>query len=165
MCPVWSRAGQKPLNFPHQDGISYMIDPQTKVLNIARLAKMLVDLYGLDNPYKKIGKLEGEEIEMYIKELEGYITFILTTDRSNFDCKAEKANNPIAKIIIKTKEDHVLQVLSSIIRSKANIWGLMKLLKYIIPGKIKIKGSYLAALKLTKCLMIGKNTIYQNKGV
>jgi hypothetical protein len=41
---------------------------ETKVLNIARLAKMLVDLFGLDEPFTQVGKREGQEIEMYLKE-------------------------------------------------------------------------------------------------
>jgi hypothetical protein len=135
---------------------------ETKVLNIARLAKMLVDLFGLDEPYKKIGKWEGEEIEMYLVELDGYITFMLTSDRQNFDCRVEKSNNPVARIIINVEEEKILSVLSSIIRSKSNIFGLMKLLKYLIPRKIKIKGSKIAAIKLVRCLMIGKHEVYKN---
>jgi len=145
---------------------------ETKVLNIARLAKMLVDLFGLDEPFKKIGKWKGEEIEMYLVELDGYIIFMLASDRKNFDCRVEKANNPVARIIINVEEEKILSVLSSIIRSKNNIFGiirsknnifgLMKLLKYLIPRKIKIKGSYVAAIKLVRCLMIGKNEVYKN---
>jgi len=135
---------------------------ETKVLNIARLAKMLVDLFGLDEPFKKIGKHKGEEIEMYLVELDGYITFKLTSDRENFDCRVEKTNEPIARIRVNVEEENILSVLSSIIRSKSNIFGLMKLLKYIIPRKIKVKGSYVAAIKLVKCLMIGKNEVYKN---
>ena len=135
---------------------------ETKVLNIARLAKMLVDLFGLDEPFKKIGKHVGEEIEMYLVKLDGYITFMLASDRENFDCRVEKANKPVARIKIYVEEENILTVLSSIIRSKSNIFGLLKLLKYIIPGKIKLNGSYVAAIKLVKCLMIGKNEIYKN---
>ena len=135
---------------------------ETKVLNIARLAKMLVDLFGLDEPFKKIGKREGEEIEMYLVELDGYITFMLTSNRKNFDCRVEKANNPVARIIINVEEEKIISVLSSIIRSKSNIFGLMKLLKYLIPGKIKIKKSKIAAIKFVRCLMIGKNEVYKN---
>jgi len=134
---------------------------ETKVLNIARLAKMLVDLFGLDEPFEKIGKLEGKEIEMYLRELDGYITFILTSDRKQFDCRVGRANDPISKITINVKEKDVLRVLSGIIRSKNNIFGIIKLLKYILPGKAKIKGSYLAAIKLVRCLMIGKNDVYK----
>ena len=134
---------------------------ETKVLNITRLAKMLVDLFGSDEPFKKIGKREGQEVEMYLKELDGYITFILTSDRNNFDCYAEKAKNPVSRIIINVKEEKILHVISSIIRSKSNIFGLLKLLKYIIPGKAKIKGSLVATLKLVRCLMIGKHEVYK----
>ena len=126
---------------------------------------MLVDLYGLDSPFSKVGKLEGQEIEMHLKNLEGYITFILTSDKNNFDCRVQKAKDPIAKIIINTKKENILKVLSSIIKSKANLFGILKLSKFIIPRKIVIKGSYIAVLKLTKCLMIGKNEIYKNTGV
>jgi hypothetical protein len=136
---------------------------ETKVLNIARLAKMLVDLFGSDEPFKKIGDREGQEVEMYLKELDGYITFILTSDRNNFDCHVEKAKNPVARIIINVKEEKILQVISSIIRSKNNIFGLLKLLKYIIPGKAKIKGSLIATLKLVRCLMIGKHDVYKKR--
>ncbi|MFX0032810.1 MAG: hypothetical protein ACFE9P_09110 [Candidatus Hermodarchaeota archaeon] len=137
---------------------------ETKVLNIARLAKMLVDLFGLDEAFQKIGKkLEGQEIEMYLKELDGYITFILTSDRQKFECHTEKANNPIARIIITVKEEKIIMVISKIIRSKANLFGMMKLLKYILLGKTKIKGSLGATLKLVRCLMIGKNDVYKKR--
>ena len=122
---------------------------------------MLVDLIGLDEPFRKIGKLETQEIEMHLKDLKGYITFILSSERANFECYAEKAKNPIAKITINVKEENIIKVLSSIIRSKANLFGLIKLLKYLIPRKIKIKGSYIAAIKLTRCLMIGKHEVYK----
>jgi hypothetical protein len=134
---------------------------ETKILNIARLAKMLVDLFGSDEPFQKIGKREGQEIEMYLKDLDSYITFVLTTDRKNFDCRVEKADNPVSRIIMRVKEEKIVKTISSIIRSKNNLYGLIKLLKYIIPRKIRIKGSYIAAIKLVKCLMIGKHYIYK----
>ena len=133
----------------------------TKILNITRLAKMLVDLYGQDEPFKNIGRFEGKEIELYLKELDGYITFILTSDRNNFNCYAKRAKDPISRIILKVKEEKILTVISSIIRSKSNIFGLAKLLKYIIPGTVRIKGSYGAAIKLVRCLMIGKHEMYK----
>jgi hypothetical protein len=135
---------------------------ETKVLNIARLATMLVDLFGLNEPFENVGKdLENQEVELYLRDLDGYITFILTSDRQKFECRAEQANNPIAKIIITVKEEKIIKVISAIIRSKSNVLGIIKLLKYIIPRKAIIKGSYKAAIKLVRCLMIGKNKIYK----
>ena len=136
---------------------------ETKVLNIARLATMLVDLFGLDEPFENIGiDLEGQEVELYLRDLDGYITFILTSDRQNFECRAEKASNPLARIIINVKEDDIIKVISAIIRSKSSIFGIIKLLKYIIPRKAIIKGSYKIAIKLVRCLMIGKNEVYKH---
>jgi hypothetical protein len=134
---------------------------KTKISNIARLAKMLVDLFGMDEPFKKVGKLQGQEIELYLKELDGYITFVLSSDRVNFDCYVKKAENPKARILINVREDKIITVLSKIIRSKANLFGILKLLKYFISKQIIIKGNFIAALKLSKCLMIGKHDIYK----
>lgn len=127
---------------------------------------MLVDLFGLDEPFEKIGKeLEGQEVELYLRNLDGYITFVLTSDRQKFECRAEQANNPLASITITVKEENIIKVISAIIRSKSNIFGIIKLLKYIIPRKAIIKGSYKVAIKIVRCLMIGKNEIYrQSKG-
>ena len=136
---------------------------ETKLLNIARLAKMLVDLFGLDNQFKKMGKHEGQEVELVFPAFDGSITFILTSDREKFDCRLGKADNPASKIILKLKEDDILKVLSKIIRSKDNVFGLLKVGKLYILRKVKIKGSFGAAIALTKCLMIGKHEIYKNK--
>ena len=122
-----------------------------------------MDLFGLDESFQKIGKYEGEEIELYLKDLDGYITFTLTTERRNFECHAQKAKAPLARITFSVKEEKILKVLSSVIRSKNNIFGLTKLLKYLIPGKARIKGSYVAAIKLVRCLMIGKHEVYKQR--
>ena len=135
---------------------------ETKVLTIARLAKMFIDLFGSDKTFKKIGKRAGQEIEVYFKDIDEYITFILTLERKNFECYVERAKNPISKVIITVKEDKVLRVFSNIVRLKSNIFGLIKLLKYIIPGKIKIKGSYFATLKWARTIMIGNHSIFKN---
>lgn len=135
---------------------------ETKVLNIARLAKLLVDLFGLDDEFQKVGEREGQEIEMYLPALDGYITFTLTSDRKNFDCRVEKAKNPVSRVEINAKEKEVLKVLSKIIRSKANIFGLLNVTKLFILRKLKIRGSFSAAIRLSKCLMIGKHDVYKS---
>ncbi|UCC18735.1 MAG: hypothetical protein JSV62_11590, partial [Promethearchaeota archaeon] len=96
------------------------------------------------------------------KELDGYITFVLTSDRKNFNCYIGEAKNPVSKVTITVKREKSLQVFSAIVRSKNNFFGLLKLLKYFIPRKIKIKGSYITALKWARCIMIGKHPVYKN---
>ncbi|MFW9880736.1 MAG: hypothetical protein ACFFG0_47330 [Candidatus Thorarchaeota archaeon] len=134
---------------------------ETRILNIVRLAKKLVDLYGQDTPFKKVGKHEGKEIELHLKDLERCISFILTSEKENFDCYMGRSKNPVSIIIINVNQEKILEVISDIIRSKNNLFGLIKLLKYILPAKAKIKGSYVAALKFARCLMIGKHNVYK----
>jgi hypothetical protein len=44
---------------------------ETKVLNIARLATMLVDLFGIDELFENIGTdLENQEVELYLRALD-----------------------------------------------------------------------------------------------
>lgn len=136
---------------------------ETKILNIARLAKLLVELFGLEDQFRKVGKREGLEVELNIPTLDGSIAFILTSDKKKFDCRVEKATNPAAIITLNVKEKDVLKVISSIIRSKANLFGLIKIAKLYILRKAKIEGSKMTALTACKCLMIGKNDIYKNK--
>ncbi|MBD3229113.1 MAG: hypothetical protein GF329_13070 [Candidatus Lokiarchaeota archaeon] len=134
---------------------------ESKLLNLAKLANMLVDLFGLEDGFEKIGQRDGQEVELYIPAYEGYLKFTLVKKKENFECQAERAKDPIATVVINVKEDKVLKVISEIIRSKANIIGLAKLVPKLILGKIRIKGSLMAALSLVKCIMIGKNEIYK----
>ena len=134
---------------------------ETRILNIVRLANMLIDLFGLEDAFKKVGKRAGQEVEIYIPSLDGYLTFPLVDRKKNFECRAEKARNPIAAVVFNVKRDNVLKVISGIIRSKANFFGFMKLMTKFITRKIKIKGSLFAALSLVRVLMIGKNDIYK----
>jgi hypothetical protein len=136
---------------------------EINLLNIARLAKMLVDLFGSDVPFEKIGRRDGQEIELYVKDLNGSITFPLTKERNNFDCYMGKPTAPISKITITVQAEKLPKIISKIIRSKSNLFGIIKLIKYIIPGKIKIKGSYISTIKWARCLMIGNHSIYENK--
>lgn len=124
---------------------------------------MLIDLFGLDEQFERIGKREGQEIELFLPSLDGYITFVLTSDRQKFDAQVERATNPVAKIEVNVKEEDVLKVLSKIIRSKDNIFGLLKVAKLYIVRKVKIEGSLMAALSLVRCMMIGKNRVYKDK--
>ncbi len=136
---------------------------ETKLLNLAKLAIMLVDLYGRDGYFEKVGEKEGCEVELHFPSLGGSIIFTLTNDRQKFHCRIGKTNNPDAKIILKIKKEKVLKVFGRIVRSKFNVFALLKLGKLYIFGKAKVEGSKMIALTLIRCLMIGKNKIYKEK--
>jgi len=137
---------------------------ETKLLNIARLAKILIDIYGLNEPFKKIGKREGQEVEFYFPSLNGYLTFILVKNRDNFEPRMGRSINPISYVTINVKRDDVVRVVSDIVRMKFNIFGLLRFfLKYIITRRIKMSGSLGATLKLLRCISLGKHDMYKFK--
>ncbi|MFO8017808.1 MAG: hypothetical protein R6U96_04180 [Promethearchaeia archaeon] len=139
---------------------------ETRLANFAKMANMLIDLFGLEKSFKKYVKeeQEGEQIEMQFPALTGSLKFVLTREIENFEVRVEKAENPAAVIIINVEDKYkATDIVSKIIRSKSNIFGLLKIVPKILTGKIKIKGSFLSALTLCRLMMIGKNKIYKEK--
>jgi hypothetical protein len=137
---------------------------ETKLLNIVRLAKILIEIYGFDEAFQKVGDKEGQEIELYFPSLNGYITFVLTRNRSNFEPRFGKSKNPVTLITVNVKKDDVVPIFSEIVRLKYNFNGILKFFfKFYITRKIKIKGSLASTLKLMRCLAIGKHKMYKFK--
>jgi hypothetical protein len=137
---------------------------ETKLLQIVKSANMLTDLFGFDAAFQRIKpKREGKQIEMYLRALEGSLTFTLASNKANFKCNIGQPINPVAKIIINVKEDKILKTVSKIIVLKDSLFGLMKLAPLLITRKIKVKGSLIAALLLCRCLMIGGHEIYKGQ--
>ncbi len=137
---------------------------ETKLLNIARLAKLLIEIYGFEKPFKKIGKRWGQEVEFYFPSLNGYLTFVLVKNKDNFDPRKGRSINPISCVTLNVKRDEVVRVVSAIVRRKNNIFGILKFfIKYVFTGKIKMSGSLRANVKLLRCIAIGKRKMYKIK--
>lgn len=137
---------------------------ETKILNIARLSKLLIEIYGFKEPFKKIGKREGQEVEFYFPSLNGYLTFVLVKNKDNFEPRLGKSINSISCVTLNVKRDEVVRVVSAIVRTKNNIFGILKFfLKYVFTGKIKMSGSLVATIKLLRCISIGKRKMYKFK--
>ena len=135
----------------------------TKLANFAKMANMLIDLFGLEDAFEKYVKLErvGQVVEMEFPSLGGSLKFVLTRDKSEFEARVEECVDPEAKILIKVPREDATRVAGKIIRSKSNIFGLLKIIPMILTGKVWIKGSWMAALSLCRVLMVGKNDIYK----
>ena len=141
---------------------------ETRLANFAKMANMLIDLFGLEEAFQKYvdDEKEGEEIEMQFPILEGSLKFVLTREKENFEVRVEEVNNPAAIIVINAKEKkEATDIVSKIIRSKSNIFGLAKIVPKIITGKIKIEGSISSVLTLCRLMMVGKNDIYKQKPI
>lgn len=111
---------------------------ETKILNIARLSKLLIEIYGFKEPFKKIGKREGQEVEFYFPSLNGYLTFVLVKNKDNFEPRLGKSINSISCVTLNVKRDEVVRVVSAIVRTKNNIFGILKFfLSMYLPEKLK----------------------------
>ncbi|GAG99137.1 unnamed protein product [marine sediment metagenome] len=137
---------------------------ETMLLNFARLAKILIDVYGFDEAFQKVGKREGQEIEFYFPTLDGCLTFVLVKNKFDFEPNMGRANNPVATAIVDVKRDEILPLMSDVVCTKNNIFGLLKIFfKYIITRRVKINGSLLSFIRLFRCLAIGKHEMYKFK--
>jgi len=75
-----------------------------------------------------------------------------------------RAKNPVATVIINVKRDEIIPLMSDIVCTKNNIFGLLKIFfKYIITRRIKINGRLLSLIRLFRCLAIGKREMYKFK--
>jgi len=145
-------------------GLEGMLN-ETKLLNFARLLKILIDLFGVDEPFHKIGDREGKEIEFFFPALNGYITLVFVKNRMNFEPRVGKSKNPVSRITINVKKDDIIRIVSGMVVGKNNFLGVLKLIfKYYVPRKVKISGSYLSVIKMFKCMAIGKNKMYKAEG-
>lgn len=134
---------------------------QTIAGNIGRLFQMLVDIYGGDiQSLEKVKKREGQEVQLFFKALETTITLNLSKVR--LKAYMRESENAVATVILNMKEEKLIQVIVDLIRTKNTFAGLLKVfIKYIIPGKIKLKGSWGAAIKVVKLLNIGTHPMYK----
>ena len=130
-------------------------------MNLAKRDSMLIELFGCSPAFKRIGKREGQIVEMYFIDLEGSIHFKLVVDRNQFECRFGKPENPTAIIIVKGEREEVIKIVSKVICLKDNLFGLIKILPLFIKRKIKINGSFIAAIKLCRCMMVGKHPMFK----
>ncbi len=126
---------------------------------------MLVDIYGateLKSLERIVGKREGQEVELVFEALNSTITFNFS--KSRLTPQMGKSDRAVTTVILSMKKEELLPSFNSFIRTKDNLWGMLKLfLKYLIPRKIKVKGSLGGGITLIRLLFIGKHSMYKKK--
>lgn len=132
---------------------------------VGRLFQMLVDIYGeigLNSLEKIVKKREGQEVELEFEALNTTITFTLSKTR--LTPRAGKSDNAVTTIILKVPREELLTSFNYFIRTKNNIFGLLKAAsKFFFTRKIKIKGSFGGGITLWRLLFIGKHPMYKKK--
>ncbi len=137
---------------------------ETKLLQICKSANILIDLFGLDKSFQKVKpKHLGKQIEMLFPALNGSLTFNIVSKRDDFKCVFGQPKQPAATIVINVKDEKILQLISSIIRLKRNLFGLMRIAPKLLTRKLKIKGSLFSAITLCQSMMIGQHITYKGQ--
>ncbi len=128
--------------------------------NFGKLYLLLVNIFGLDKTIKKVGKREGQEVQVYFKAYDQYMT--LTLSAIHLTMKAGPSENAVATLKFKMKTEKVIPIVCEVIQLKANVFGLMKLaFKYMLTNKVFFSGSLGAALRASLLLMVGKHPMYK----
>ena len=140
---------------------------QTRLANIAKLANMLIDLFGIPEAFEKYvkPKREGQIVELEFPALDGSVYIPLTRDKNKFKATYGKPPDSKASLIFAGEGEKMGIVLGKLIRGKSNIFGLLSLVPKLITRKIKIKGSFFTAIALARVMMIGKHPVYKDKEV
>ena len=137
---------------------------ETKLLQITKSANILISLFGFEKAFDRISeKCMGTQIEMHFPALEGSLTFTMVSSREEFECEFGAPEDPAARIIMNVNDEDILKLISEILILKDNLFGLMRLVPMMLTGKIKIKGSYIAAILLCRTMMIGKHEMYDGQ--
>ena len=144
---------------------------QTRISNFGKLYLYLVETFGYPRKIQeKVGKREGQDVQLNLLSFKnkqnptGAITVTLSKTKLNITLGA--SGNAKAIINFRMDEKDILPIICNIIQMKANIWGLSKIMfKYIIPGKIRFKGSIFAAMRAVLLLMVGRHPMYKKSKV
>jgi len=149
------------------DQRAFDIIRETKLANIAKLANMLIDLFGIPEAFEKYvkPKREGHIVELQFPDLDGTVYIPLTRDKNKFTAIYGNPPSSKASIIVNVDRDKIGLVLGKLIRGKSNIFGLLGLVPNILRRRMKIKGSLFTALSLARVMMIGKHPVYKDKEV
>lgn len=142
----------------------YPLSREAARLNVlCNLFPILVDLYGMPKPLRKLESIEGQEIVAHIPALRGAITF--KPYGGHIYADPGESENPLARVWFNVSFDEILPALADIIRTPHTLRGLLHLaFAYLLKGKIKVKGLG-AVLKIFRCFMVGKNPVYKQAGV
>ena len=131
--------------------------------NIGRLLYIFMMIYSKKEVLKKLGKREGQEVQMNFPALSPplenpCLTFVLSEHPS--DPYMGPAKNPVLTITYNVEIEELFTTLNTMV-SKKTLFGLIiSMIKDLFKRKIKTKGSLRASLLFSKLFLIGDNEMY-----
>lgn len=136
---------------------------KAKVSHLARLLQILTDTYGIPKNMNALKGMEGSEVSAFFPKLGKRYATIKISNCCLYPIFS-KAEKPVATIIFNLESDEIVPVINDVIKTPANLLGITKLVfKYVVTGKIKLRGSLFKALTIIKTIMLGKHPMYQKE--
>jgi hypothetical protein len=134
---------------------------QIKISHFARLFQILTDVYGISENMGKLRNMEGMVVNAAFPKMNQQYASIRISN-CHFYPQEGKAEHAVATIIFNLEANQIVPTINDVIRTNANLLGLTKLtFKYLLPGKIGIRGSLFKAICFIMSIMLGKHPMYQ----
>ncbi len=136
---------------------------EAKVNHVARLFRIVTNTYGLPKQMKALDKIEGQEIVAVFPKLRK-MSSALRIHNQSFHPLSKPSKTPNAQVIFNLEENEIVPVINDVLRTKANLLGLAKLVvKYVLTGRIKLQGNIKTALIVIKSIMIKEHPMYSRE--
>ena len=149
----------------NRDELVNKLKQEAILTNYGRLLTVLINLYVEKRFLDKLDKREGQEIQLNFPQYEiekNSLTFVLS--KTPPDPKLGPSENPKAIITFKVKNEKLIPTLVDIVRTKYNLFGLLKLIfKYLLTGKVRFKPKRAigAVMGMMKLFLIGKHDVFK----
>jgi hypothetical protein len=114
------------------------------------------------NNLNGLKKIEGQEVLIrFVKMKENIIIKVIHGRIYPFE---HKTHNPETAIEFWVEPEEIVPVLNDIIRTPANLRGIMRIIgKYVLTRKIRPRGSLRIIIQIMKALMTGKHPMYKKE--
>ncbi|MEX2685000.1 MAG: hypothetical protein Q6373_025720 [Candidatus Sigynarchaeota archaeon] len=133
---------------------------EARVSSLGRLFQLLTDIFGQKQQMQALAKIDGAEVLAVFPSL-GDRAVTWKVSNCHILPFMNKSDHAAAQIVFNVPRDAIVPLIVDVIRTKANVSGLCKLVfKYVLTGKVKLKGSMATALKIIMALMVGAHPMY-----
>ncbi|MBN2151505.1 MAG: hypothetical protein JW839_08670 [Candidatus Lokiarchaeota archaeon] len=133
---------------------------EARASSLGRLFQLLTDIFGQRKQMLSLGKIDGAEVLAVFPSL-GDRCVTWKVSNCHILPYMSKSDHTAAQIVFNVPRDAIVPLLVDVIKTKANVQGLLKLLfKYVLTGKVKLKGALTTALKVIMALMVGAHPMY-----
>lgn len=119
-------------------------------------------MFGQDN-LKGLKRIEGQEVLLFFPKMNDAGVIVKVIHGRIFPLEY-KTHTPSNTIEFWVEAEEVVPLLNDVIRTKANMVGIIKIFsKYVLSRKVRPKGSLYVIIQIMKALMSGKHPMFKKE--